>query len=423
MVEIQFSIISEKGKRESNQDSATVISNKSKSTYLLVMADGMGGYKGGELASKLIINACQEVFDYHYGKNTKPEINMKQILNQVFQHSQDKITEAKKENTEYSGMGTTLACVLINNNKAVWGNIGDSRIYMINDTKVKLITKDHSLVQDYIDKHGGNIPQSYLAQYSNVLTKSIGGNSDMPDIFPVETEYYELYRGESEGFLLCSDGLIVNKSYDYSLFLQKSLSLNRTLDNSVQYLYDWAINNGSTDNISIILFNLHDKSKYFLGRNPNFRIVVENKIVKYGLILLLVISLSMIIKYQFFLERENNQTNNNTDNLTNSIIEPRGAWKGFSVTNNQTQIRYSLSNPKTYKIKWYNYQHPKDYRVDVFDIDGNILSKTKTSQTVISIKELGVNSIGIYTIKVRVLFNDGGEDILSPNSIKLEIID
>lgn len=421
-----FNVISEKGKRKTNQDSATVISNQSKSAYLLVLADGMGGYKGGELASKSVVEACQEVFDYHFGKEDVIKVNLKQILNQIFQHSQEKIAEVKKTNTDYSGMGTTLACVLMYDDKVVWGNIGDSRIYLYNDDGVKLISKDHSLVQDYLDKHDGKIPPSYLAQYSNVLTKSIGGNMDLADIFPIGAEHYELNKEKADGFLLCSDGLIINKSYDYSLFFDKTLKSNSSLESTSKALFDWAINNGSTDNISIILFTQNGRTNKTGGLNK--LMAGKKRQFIYMIILIGILGVATVLATVFknhFLQ-ENNTLQAHKEIKTEDKKEPnktRHPWKGFSITNNKTNFKVSLKNPKETIIKWHSYNQSTDYMLIVLDDKETEVKKIETGKTNVSINDLDLRIKGAYSIKVMVLFNDGEGNLMSPNSIKLEIID
>lgn len=148
-------------------------------------------------------------------------------------------------------MGTTLTCLLMLDKKFVWGSIGDSRIYWYRDSTIRQITNDHTQLKEYMDTIGNNPSGKIIENYSNYLTRSIDGGKDEPDIFPDVIPYETIKDGDA--FLLCSDGLIIDKSTENSNqfkdYIIGTSSLKEAAENIVSSVY----NNGSTDNITVIL--------------------------------------------------------------------------------------------------------------------------------------------------------------------------
>ena len=237
-----------KGRRNTNQD--TCIAMEEGNLTFLAVADGMGGASGGEIASQTVIEVCKNHIIQAAKKSINPE-NLKSILDKIYEECQWHLSIIIHENPALSGMGTTLSCVLLMENRFVWGNIGDSRVYRFKGQELRQITVDHSLIEEYRSEYGNDIPD-YVKSRSNVITRSIGNDKDDPDIFPERKEFEILNPGE--GLLICSDGLIPEKTIDDIAWLSDILLGTKNLRDAAQHMVSTSFENGSTDNISVVLF-------------------------------------------------------------------------------------------------------------------------------------------------------------------------
>jgi len=242
-------VLSVQGLRDNNEDSCLSVRLEN-NAYFMGVADGMGGEAGGEIASKAVLKSVSEFLKKEI-KNTDAGKGLKELLERSFIVAQTTISEIVKGNPELQGMGTTLAAVLIKENKYVWGNIGDSRVYLRNNNQLGLATRDHTYIEDFIRAHNKELPAAIIAQYSNIVTKIIDGGTDRPDIYPSSENPLTLNEGDL--FLLCSDGLIIDKTTEYSDFFEEMIYAGKSFADVAQNLVSWALENGSTDNISIVL--------------------------------------------------------------------------------------------------------------------------------------------------------------------------
>lgn len=190
----------DKGGRKNNEDAniATVLEHKNR-LYLFAVADGVGGHAAGEVASMLAIKNLGETIKSEFAAvETISLESMKKLLIKGFRKANEEIcSQAKTE--ERHNMGTTLVAALLNDEgKGVIANIGDSRAYLIGN-KMTRITKDHSYVQELVDR--GVITQEEAAVHpeKNIVTKIMGIEDAEPDFFEIEL-------GDNI-LLLCSDGL------------------------------------------------------------------------------------------------------------------------------------------------------------------------------------------------------------------------
>ena len=186
--------ISHVGSRENNEDSLLIL--KLPDAYLLAVADGLGGHNAGEVASKMAVDTLREVFEGEYRKGMS-EQEVKGLLRRAHELAHGKI----KENAvgEREGMGTTLVTAFVRNGKAIIANTGDSRAYLIRDGRTVARTKDHSLVQELLDK--GEITEEEARKHPmrNIITKALGLD------FGVDFYGWGLEKGDV--LLLSSDGL------------------------------------------------------------------------------------------------------------------------------------------------------------------------------------------------------------------------
>src|SRR5260221_9519608 len=175
---------------------------------LVVLADGMGGYNAGEVASGMattvIITEMQQVLQkaqpYEIDPKTRQQIGKRMVREQVLK-ANTSIYQAAQSQPQYAGMGTTLVVCLFYDNKVLVAHLGDSRLYLMRDGKFRQITRDHSLLQEQIDSGIITAEQAKKAAHKNLVTKALG-------IDPVvEPEIHEYPAKPGDIYLLCSDGL------------------------------------------------------------------------------------------------------------------------------------------------------------------------------------------------------------------------
>ena len=231
---------SEGKKRSNNQDSMLVCNNNN---YLLcAVADGMGGYKAGEVASKIAVDTLKDNF---LASSDLDDFNIPTFIRDSIKQANTLIFEESSENEDTKGMGTTITLIIIdeNENIAYIGNVGDSRTYVIND-KITQITKDHSYVQELVNE--GSITDDEAKKHSrrNEITKAVGYSED------IETDIFEMQINKNDIFLLCSDGLTTHLS-DEEIFD----CIKRNVEESANNLVNIANDCGGTDNITVVIID------------------------------------------------------------------------------------------------------------------------------------------------------------------------
>lgn len=251
MFNIDFSTYTFQGRRDYNQDYIAA-EQINADTWVFVVADGMGGANGGELASYLAVNTLIDYLEQEI--NSISSETLKEKLETAVIKAHEAISERIEKEPVLSGMGTTLVCLLLYKNKYAWTSIGDSRIYKLDSEDVNLITMDHSYVQDYMNKNGKDLPKDIINNYSHILTRCIDGSMEKPDVYPKEADFEEINKGDS--FMLCSDGMLTDRiNTNVNLFKNFVLGikdLNKAAKNLVAYAYEM----GSDDNISVVLLRI-----------------------------------------------------------------------------------------------------------------------------------------------------------------------
>jgi protein phosphatase len=219
---------------------------------LAVLADGMGGYNAGEVASGMattvITTEMQQllakVHPYEIDPETNKVVAAKLVREQVLKANAT-IYAAAQSQPQYAGMGTTLVVCLFYDNKLLVAHLGDSRLYRMRDGALKQITRDHSLLQEQIDSGLITPEQAKHAQHKNLVTRALGID---PTVEP-EIREYETRPGDI--YLLCSDGLCDMVADDDIAMTLEALGANLKL--AVQQLVQMANDNGGKDNVSVIL--------------------------------------------------------------------------------------------------------------------------------------------------------------------------
>lgn len=236
---MEFSYLTNPGQvRDHNEDSVTIVKNGS-GEILMAVADGMGGHKGGEIASSIAITHIGKRFtDISSVGNKEGAIN---FLKEIVSEANMLLYKYTEDNPESVGMGTTIVIALLTKAFLLFGNIGDSSGFVIKDKKLYKITNDHTLVNLLVKS--GEITEEEAKEHprKNVLMRALGANISVEmDVFDVETDV--------SAVLLCSDGLtnMLNEEQ-----IEKVLDSNIDIDAKVQKLINKANNRGGTDNISV----------------------------------------------------------------------------------------------------------------------------------------------------------------------------
>lgn len=236
---MEYSYLTDPGKvRDHNEDSVTIVKNES-GEILLLLADGMGGHKGGEIASSITITHIGKRFmEISSVGNKEDAIN---FLKEIVSEANMLLYKHMEEYPESEGMGTTLVMALLTKEFLLYGNIGDSSGYAMKGDKLYKITSDHTLVNLLVKSGELTKEEAKNHPKKNVLMRALGANMSVEmDIFDVETDV--------RGIFLCSDGL-TNMLEDAQI--ENVLNGDLSIDEKLQKLINKANNRGGTDNISV----------------------------------------------------------------------------------------------------------------------------------------------------------------------------
>ena len=229
--------------RELNQD-YYYISEDTDEPKIYILADGMGGYKGGEVASKLATQSAQRYIKSNFEGIVKEKEEILKLIKNAVEYANMVVYEKSKEEKDLEGMGTTLEVCLIYNNKAYIGHVGDSRIYRIRKDIIRKLTKDHSYVQQLVEDKKITREEAKTHPKKNMLTKALGCTPYVePDIRARNFEKGDI-------FIMCSDGLtnMVDEKRIYELIKE---DINNAADNLIKE----ANTAGGYDNITVIIIN------------------------------------------------------------------------------------------------------------------------------------------------------------------------
>lgn len=227
--------------REKNQD-AFYISDSLSEVQLYILADGMGGYNGGEIASNLAIQSAKNYIENNFKQIPKDRDSIIQLLGSSMEYANMVVFERAKEDKELEGMGTTLEICLIYNNKAFIGHVGDSRVYRIRKDFMRKLTQDHSYVQKLVKD--GTITQEEAVHHpqKNMLMKALGCNAFVePDV---------MVKGflKDDILIMTSDGLTNLVSQD-DIFKEAK----KDIEQAPKELVKMANDKGGYDNITVVI--------------------------------------------------------------------------------------------------------------------------------------------------------------------------
>lgn len=232
--------------RDHNEDSVTILKNAS-GEHLLLVADGMGGHRAGEVASSMVVTHMGKRFTDMTSIGSKLDaINwMKDNISEV----NSEIIKYAQEHPEASGMGTTTVMAIITDSFLIFGNIGDSSGFVFKNGKLTKVTKDHTLVNLLVAAGDLTEEEAKYHPKRNVLMKALGsGDKAEIDVFDVDTNV--------DGILLCSDGLTTMLTKEQ---IEKVLNDSELeIEEQVIKLIRKSNARGGTDNISIAYLSLKE---------------------------------------------------------------------------------------------------------------------------------------------------------------------
>ena len=235
----------------------------------VVLADGMGGYKAGEVASEMaVLSITAELMeslanqqlgkiDLALGKQAEA-----QLIVDAVKSANEVIYSVSQSQPQCAGMGTTLVVGVFTNNKLLVGHIGDSRMYRLRDQVLSQITEDHSVLQEQINSGYITPEQAKYALNKNLVTRALGIDHE------VELELNEHDVEVGDIYLVCSDGLtdMVDDDAIQSVLNELMLDMNA----AAQALVQLANDNGGKDNISVILIKVKESFEYTKTWRNNF---------------------------------------------------------------------------------------------------------------------------------------------------------
>ncbi len=226
--------------REINQDSMYI--PRENCAPLFIVADGMGGHKAGEVASKLSVDIIRKEIS-HKALNITDLEELASLIKGAIELANKEVYEYSLKHDDCKGMGTTLTLAYIFNDHLIVGHVGDSRAYYIRDNKLTRITEDHSLVNELIKTGEITLEEALSHPRRNVILRALGTSED------IEVDINKVKIKKDDIFIICSDGLtnMVDEKRVKEIFNKE-----KNMEYACKLAIEAAIHNGGKDNITVI---------------------------------------------------------------------------------------------------------------------------------------------------------------------------
>lgn len=235
MMNFDYYAITDRGKvREENEDSVLLEYGDDK--LIAIVADGMGGYNGGKIASNM---AAENVLN---GIKALSNISAARIAELLEAASAD-IYEYSKKNSDLAGMGTTMIAAVIRDGGFCAAHVGDSRMYLLSEGKLRQITRDHSYIQYLVDKGVLTREEAETHPYKNMITRALGMEH-------VEADFFEEKFSVGDSLLICSDGLTRQVS---DTQIKNCMAGGGSAKEKAEFLMSLALEYGGYDNITLAI--------------------------------------------------------------------------------------------------------------------------------------------------------------------------
>ena len=208
---------------------------------LAILADGMGGHRGGEMASAITVSTLLELISNETVKHSTAD----RLLHNAITQANKNVYNSSKTNPHYRGMGTTIVAVLFYDNCFTVAHVGDSRLYRLRNGQLEQITRDHSFVQEQIELGQHTAEQARKSSNKNLITRAIGIDNE------VQIDIQKDAAMAGDIYLLCSDG--VNDMLDDNLIKATLVDNSGDLEKAASEIIRLANEQGGKDNISVFL--------------------------------------------------------------------------------------------------------------------------------------------------------------------------
>jgi len=230
--------------RETNQD--VFFASYGEDMAIAIVCDGMGGARAGNIASKI---ACDILVD-EIQRRRKPGASLFELEKDIadaIEIANTVVFEMANSNNNYFGMGTTMVGVIANEHEALVFHIGDSRAYLLSDSKLSRITRDHSIVEYYLSQ--GKITEEEAKKHPqrNLITRVLGPDKE------VEPEFIRLEVNKGDWIMLCSDGLIDMVDDET---IEKILTKDKSGHAACKRLINAANTRGGLDNVTVAIVSI-----------------------------------------------------------------------------------------------------------------------------------------------------------------------
>lgn len=234
--------------RAKNEDSILMSGFEHSDVVLLVVADGVGGHKGGQVASKLSVDSIHEfvgksVLQAHSGGGYGSDWLELTLSHAIFE-TNSRLIKQQQENIDLNNMATTVVAMLFHDNEFVISYLGDSRCYQFHDETLVQLTEDHTMLQKLLNEGKINQQEFETMPMHHMISQALGLSPE-PDV-----QVSRVVCDNKTSYLLCSDGLTNCVSDEQ---IQAVLSKNEQLESAVDELITQANDNGGIDNISVVL--------------------------------------------------------------------------------------------------------------------------------------------------------------------------
>ena len=245
---------SDVGRERAHNEDAILVDGERK---LVVLADGMGGYQAGEVASQLAVDVVRDdsshldISEADLGRidpDTGISVAMRQLRGAI-EKANNRICSVARGREELNGMGTTIVAARFYDGRVGVAHVGDSRCYRMREHKLEQLTRDHSYVQDQLEKGLISEEDARHSPQKNLITRALGIDAI------AEADVQEFRTRPGDIYLLCSDGLSDLVDDDS---LQTALSTDKPPADHIKFLIDAANANGGRDNISVIIVRVGD---------------------------------------------------------------------------------------------------------------------------------------------------------------------
>jgi protein phosphatase len=227
--------------RKRNEDSLYIPDPKGLDD-LMIVADGMGGYNAGDVASALGVQVACNIIAAARALTPAPTVEYS--VRWAFNEANRAILEYAGTNEFYQGMGTTMTLAAREGSRWIIGNVGDSRAYLMRDGAARQLTTDHSLVQLMVERGRMTPEEARVHPYRNVITRSIGTDSF------AGADIFRLDASDGDVLVLCSDGL---SNYLLGSDILSSVVSAKTLTEAAETMVELALTRGGSDNITVVL--------------------------------------------------------------------------------------------------------------------------------------------------------------------------